>query len=413
MKKLLALLVSLLLSTSLFAAKQPGDFPRLLGMNIGKKHYDDPTYQAELAKLDIVILGFFPGWNPRNETDPIGSVLRNLKRLNPAIRIGQYTILNEAYDDPAIVPNQDIRDVLNGHHWWLLNAAGKKVQWTPKYKTWETNATQWAPTGAKGERFSDWLAERNSRLLFEGHPEFDLWYCDNVMWRPRVTGDWDRDGQDDNRNDPKIQAAYREGMAHYWAAIRKVQPTRKIMGNADSDLSEPEFRQKMDGAFLEGWMGASYSIEKRAGWAAAMDLYRRTKANLPPGAIISVNIHAPSNDFQFFRYALASCLMDDGYFSFSDAKTLYSTVSWFDEYDVALGSAKTLPPQAAWKQGVWRRDFAGGVALVNPTDAPVTVTIERGFRKLRGQQAPKVNDGSAVSTLTLAAKDGIILERQR
>jgi hypothetical protein len=125
MKKPLALLVSLLLSTSLFAAKQAGDFPRLLGMNIGKKHYDDPAYQAQLAKLDIVILGFFPGWNPRNESDPIGSVLRNLKRLNPAIKIGQYTILNEAYDDPTFVTNQDIRDVLNAHHWCLLNAAGK------------------------------------------------------------------------------------------------------------------------------------------------------------------------------------------------------------------------------------------------------------------------------------------------
>ena len=408
---LLLLSIALVPLAPPLAAKESGDFPRLLGMNIGKKHYDDPVYQAQLAKLDVVIFGFPAGWNPRHETDPIGTVLRNLKRLHPGIKLGQYTILNEAYGDPAIAGNTDIAAILEANQWWLRNSKGEKVQWTSRYHTWEINATHWASANPKGQRYADWLTERNNRLFFESHPEFDIWYVDNVMWRPRVTGDWDHDGVDDNRNDPRIQTAYREGMANYWKAIRKVQPSRIIMGNTDSDLSAPEFRQKLDAAFLEGWMGASYSIERQKGWVGAMELYRTTLGNLPAGAILAVNIHAPSKDYQFFRYALASCLMDDGYFSFSDSTTLYSTVSLFDEYDAPLGRAKTPPPHAAWQNGVWRRDFVGGIALVNPTDAPVTVTIEPGFHKLHGQQAPEINDGTAAREITLKKKDGILLIR--
>jgi hypothetical protein len=39
-------------------------FPRLMGMNIGAKNYDDASYQKELSRLDVVILGFYKGWRP-------------------------------------------------------------------------------------------------------------------------------------------------------------------------------------------------------------------------------------------------------------------------------------------------------------------------------------------------------------
>src|SRR5687767_7963764 len=36
--------------------------PKLMGMNIGAKNYDNPKYNADLSRLDIAILGFHPGW---------------------------------------------------------------------------------------------------------------------------------------------------------------------------------------------------------------------------------------------------------------------------------------------------------------------------------------------------------------
>ncbi|MGH8229800.1 MAG: hypothetical protein ACREU3_18175, partial [Steroidobacteraceae bacterium] len=70
------------------------------------------------------------------------------------------------------------------------------------------------------------------------------------------------------------------------------------------------------------------------------------------------------------------------------------------------------PPTAAWQKGVWRRDFQNGIALVNPKgNGTQTVTLETSYVKLKGSQAPKVNDGSTVTQVTLADRDGIILLR--
>jgi hypothetical protein len=72
---------------------------------------------------------------------------------------------------------------------------------------------------------------------------------------------------------------------------------------------------------------------------------------------------------------------------------------WIDDVKVQTGS----------RPDVWRRDFAGGIALVNPTDAAVWVDLGGTFRKLKGTQAPTVNDGSLVTAVTLRPNDGLVL----
>jgi hypothetical protein len=58
---------------------------------------------------------------------------------------------------------------------------------------------------------------------------------------------------------------------------------------------------------------------------------------------------------------------------------------------------------------VWRRDFTGGTALVNPDIVAHTVALGGVFRKIRGTQVPALNDGSLVTAVTIPARDGIIL----
>lgn len=90
------------------------------------------------------------------------------------------------------------------------------------------------------------------------------------------------------------------------------------------------------------------------------------------------------------RALLASCLLADGYFSFTDKSRGYSSVPWFEDYELELGKAITAPPDAPWRDGVWRRDFERGVALVNPTGLARSVELEPGRR------------------LRLEAKDGLL-----
>lgn len=73
---------------------------------------------------------------------------------------------------------------------------------------------------------------------------------------------------------------------------------------------------------------------------------------------------------------------------------------WFDDVRLQAGSRQ-----------VWRRDYEGGLALVNAT--PLTQTIALGgiYQKIDGSQAPEVNDSSLATEAILPPYDGLILLR--
>lgn len=58
---------------------------------------------------------------------------------------------------------------------------------------------------------------------------------------------------------------------------------------------------------------------------------------------------------------------------------------------------------------MYQRGFDHGLVLVNPQGSPVTVTLNPGYRKIKGTQVPAINDGGVVTQVTLSAYDGIIL----
>ena len=388
-----------------------GGYPRLLGMNIGAKNYDDPAYQAQLARLDVVILGFYPGWHGDRDGSTIRATVQQIKRRNPALRIGQYTVLDEASDDRLkAASDRDKIDKLDQQGWWLRDAAGAKQQWSQAYGAWDINISHFAHPDVDGDRYPQWLAKRDARLFFARVPEFDIWYFDTVMARSRVAGaDWRGNGTNLPGNDPEIASAFRQGMADEWATARALDPNALLMGNADSDLSQPEYREQLQGAFLEALIGKSYSIERREGWRPMMDRYLGVFANLRAPRLVGFNMAGRPDDYRGFRYGFASCLLGDGYFSFTDDKAGYSSVVWFDEYDQRTGRAAEPPPRAAWRDGVWRRRYDGALALVNPDSRPHTVALEPGWRRFRGNQAADVNDGQPAVELTLPARDGILL----
>src|SRR5712664_1161648 len=265
-------------------------FPRLMGMNIGAKNYHDAGYQKDLSRLDVVILGFYKGWGPPgyapNATLAIRKAVQAIKAQNPRILVGQYTVINEAYDNPDDAATVDLRDKLYANKWWLLNAAGRKVQWTAQYSTWETNFTTWAKPDANGQRWPQWLAERNYVTFFRDIPEFDIVYFDNVMAPPRVKGDWNLDGRDDDPRNPNILAAHYAGHLAHWNHVRKLQPTALLMGNTDSDLANTEWRDQLEGAFLEGMMGENWSLERWGGWGRMMERYRAVMRNVTQPKIV-------------------------------------------------------------------------------------------------------------------------------
>jgi hypothetical protein len=361
----------------------------------------------------VVILGFFPGWQRLRSATPISDAVAEIKRRNRNALIGQYTIMNESRDERhkwAATESDRIKK-LNEMNWWLRNARGQKVQWTSRYGNWDVNLTSWARTDADGRRFPEWLANRDYQMFFRPVADFVIWYVDNVMAKPRVRADWNLDGIDDSPDAEHVQRAFRAGYVALWEEIRRLHPHVMIMANTDTNLAEPEYQAKVEGAFLEALMGKEWSLERRRGWAEMMKHYRTVRSNLRHPAIVGFNVWGDRLDFKFFRYAFASCLLDEGFFSFTDTVQGYGGAVWFDEYDAQLGIAQADPPTKAWQNGVWRRDFENGIVMVNPTPEPAVVSLERPFKRLSGHQDRSTNNGAITEKLVVPAKDGLILKR--
>ncbi len=123
--------------------------------------------------------------------------------------------------------------------------------------------------------------------------------------------------------------------------------------------------------------------------------------------------------------------MNNGYYFADDGTYDEETPShrrWFDEFDNSgaglgylgypLANAHGNPQTAAWSNGVWMREFQGGVVLWNPRgNGARTVNVSglvspsgrTGLKHLLGRQNPTLNNGRAVTSVTLQDRDGLIL----
>jgi hypothetical protein len=138
-----------------------------------------------------------------------------------------------------------------------------------------------------------------------------------------------------------------------------------------------------------------------------------------------------ATDYQLVRYSLALTLMRNGWAVYAISNTgfdiidsnVLSTFPVFDEFwggtlntagylGNALDGAQGAEQSSPWQQGVWRRDFDNGIVLVNPnSNGTQTVDLGGTFYHLNGGQVPSINNGAAVTSVTIAAGDGVILLR--
>lgn len=381
-------------------------YPRILNMSIGNTYYNKGAYQSELAKADIVILGFFPEWEVSRGMR-MQDAVRAIKKLNPAILVGQYSMLMEEHD----IGDNDKAIKIGAEGWWLRNENGQKLQWTSVYGTWGVNITSWTKADIAGQRYPEWLATRDFDVYFRDVPDFDIWYTDGASSKPEFkSADWDLDGKNDSASDPVIAKAYRDAHVKYWAVAKNHNPHVFLMGNSD-DLSSPEYSGKTQAVYLEGVIGKPYATEKLRGWDKMMERYLASYKHTSEPNIVGFNVWGKKNDYQRMRYGLASCLLADGYYSYTDEDVGYSSVVWFDEYDADLGAPLEPTPTAPLLDGVYGRAFENGVVLVNPSNETKVFKVKEGYKYILGKQAPDVNTGQIADTISLNSKDGIILVR--
>jgi hypothetical protein len=406
-------------------------FPRLGGTKNGTPHaYDNPSAQAQLARLDYILIDFSPSWGSVTE---MRNAVRAIKAKNPNIAIVDYVIQESVHN--TYTGSKPFRNKINAEGWWLYQkgSGGAKVQ-RASDPAYTVNLTNYVPKDKNGDRWNTWFAKYVYNTIWSKIPELDGTFTDSVMWKPRVNGDWNRDGTTDSHNNPAIYPTFRTGMMGHLNQVKALMPGKLVTGNIGDwgrpEATVPEYKGRLDGGLLEHYIGETWSHEGVdqdgrfngwGSWSRMMGAYHKVMGLVKAPKLVVFNMKGKPSDYKTFRYGFASTLMNDAYFDFSDGTSdgsIYKTnVVWFDEYDLAgarntswLGNAIDPPQQTPWQNGVYRRRFQNGMVLVNPRgNGNRTVTIGSGYKRFKGRQDPVHNNGQVATTVVLRDRDGILL----
>src|SRR5665213_2006096 len=238
-------LVFFALSCSLIAlqaqaqAQSTVPFPRIGGDLVGSpQNYQDPAYQAQIARMSFVILGAWPGWTGSGSTpSSLQQVAQQIKALNPNIQIFNYEIL-EAFGVGMGTSGSypDVYAKINAMNWWVYqNGTGGTK--TPSAFSggggpfYEVNFTNAAPPDSSGLRWSDWYAQWDITTFMTPSPAMDGLFTDNVGWVPEssANGDWNRDGTTDSAATASVWLG--QGYQTFFGDLRKATPGITLLGN--------------------------------------------------------------------------------------------------------------------------------------------------------------------------------------
>ncbi|MDP3964637.1 MAG: putative glycoside hydrolase [bacterium] len=378
-------------------------FPRLA--NIYYKSDISLAEAKELARWDALILGM-----ELQYTSP--DALRLIRELNPDVIMLAYVLSEEIPNWHFTIsdenfPQRQLLDDFSGQ-WWLRSSSGSHVNFWPETRM--VNVTNSAER-FNGVRWNEYLPQfMHDNVMSTGH--WDGIYYDNmfnnISWVN--SGDIDLNGDGRAESAQTLDEAWREGMNDLLDLSRSLEGNDAIIiGGGGGEYY----------SYINGRLFEEFPSNLDGGWSGATEKYFDVlkKVQIPAVVIVNSNTTTGSaGDYRALRYLLTSTLLNDGFASFDFGPVRHADLWWYDEYDAYLGRsagpARNLSNTGAG-QGVWRRDFEKGIALVNSTGATQVVSLEEGFETITGTQDPETNSGETTATITLAPHDGIIvLKRQ-
>jgi hypothetical protein len=400
-------------------------FPRLGAYLIGGTI--DFVNLPHIANLQVAVFSNYPGYSAGGKT--MQQQVAAVKALNPNIKItGIRNIMEIATNGGSAYGTEWTADANN--NWFLRGSYPSGSIVTSQYGANSVNITTTSLTGT-GQTYRQWNAAWSTGASYPFATNLDGIYFDNFFYQPRVDGDYLQNGS--SQSSSAEAQLWRNSYADAAAQMRNAMgPGHMMWGNvADwGSGSIQGYNQVLNGGVMESAIGQSYSYESQS-WAKLMSSYATIMNALAPFngggpyAIFQMDASPGSTDYQGARYGLASCMLDNGYFHWntSGSQGGGNTIGWLDEMGVALGAPTAGPNNptngtysngglTVWQNGVWRRDFGNGIALVNPKgNGTQTVTLETTYKHFSGTQDPSVNNGQSVTSVTLNDRDGVILLR--
>ena len=272
---------------------------------------------------------------------------------------------------------------------------------------------------------------------------FDGIYYDNFnngLWWLRLPngGDYqlmdiDRDGEDEDANDVDtcgenpdcdyryIRKVWSDGMNLTGNLTNEKYGTEQIViGNGQND--DPAM---VNGRLFEGKLSMTDFSRYNGLFGSGEGSYSHWMESVrDPKMNINVFFN-PYTNYAYERYGLAASLLFGMYHSSVPGQDQYSDVRWYDEYWVDMGNGKPTvdseigrgylgepvdeyPIQLDDDKNVFQRRFDNGIVLFNNASS-YTFDLGKYYRLINGTEAPSVNNGELVDSLTLTGRDGRIL----
>lgn len=353
----------------------------------------------ELAKWDLLILDM------ETQVNSLGN-LRKIKELNPEIIILAYITPQEIKADAATGYSAMRRKLVSGisPNWYLTDTSNNRKTFWPG--TWMLNVADNAPQ-VNGIRFNQYIAQFVTReILSTGI--WDGVFYDNawadVKWVAGDNADLNKDGLPDS----DIDLHWREGMRSIYLETKRLAGSKYIiMGNATSDA----YKNDLNGIMLESFPSM--------GWKETMRVYAANQQGVAQPRFMVINANtankATPQNYQKFRFGLASTLLLDGHYSFDMGDQSHNETWWYDEYDVELGQPLggplSLTNKPKFEEDVWRREYENGIAVVNATGMSQDIDLGGEYEKITGIQDKNINNGAIVNQVNIPAKDGLVMLR--
>lgn len=341
-----------------------------------------PAEAIDLAKWDVLIVDMeVATYSP--------SSLTKIKELNPNIKILAYLASQELRGDSCSLDGTLRQQLCQqiASDGWLTDGRGKQVEWWPGNPIIDVTNPAWQTALP---------AFLKDKIMASGY--WDGVFLDNVwseisfLNRRVAVG-----GKASSSLEPAVNEKWGAGMRILLQNVRDAVGAGTIIAGNGGDK------------YLDILNGVMYEHFPRYGWESALNQYTKIAQN----KTVMLNTNNGNNgnkmNFQTMRFGLTSALLGDGYYSFDNGDQSHNDIWWYDEYDANLGSP--LNNAVKLDNGVWRRNFANGVVLVNPTNQTQTIQLSHDYVKLNGAVDPSVNNGQRVTEVSLAPADGLVLVR--
>ncbi len=311
-------------------------------------------------------------------------------------------------DCSGIYPKQ--KDVLSQHPDWVLkdeSGADLFIQYDCKP---EQNMCSHYAADVGNPAFREWWITDARTILRRGYR--GLWIDDvNMSWRISNGQGKFVNPIDPRTGRPMPEQDWRRYLAEFMEQIRAELPAIDIVHNAIW-FAGPKGVRDRDPYIQREYRAADYINNEhgvygdqglRGGtgeWSyeSMLEYYDRVHA-LGKGIIIDevapVSNTPHGREFTVGTYFLVSTGRDA-----VGNQQVHNSGEWWSGYDIDLGNP--LGPRQMWN-ALYRRDYTGGMVLVNPPEAPArTVSLPTALLTM---------EGASVTSLTLGAKQAAILRR--